>query len=349
MWLRKWLVSGGLALLALVGGCVLDYLPDLENVGPGPAVSDWALIQVREGLWPSVFDVPGADVVRTRRVLVSISSGEESLTYPVGEAVAVKDVEEADIVVGSSVNDAGQLAIVRFSGLVGIVTLGSDQFETQRALGAVAAAWSNDGSRLAVLTQNPAAPEGVRHKLLLLSPSLDTTLSETVLDLPVVGFDRWPFRLSWSADDAQLAISTHVAYFDPSDSPALVLDMADGSVDRYSLASVFFVDSSSVIAASAPDLINGGRSQVHRMRLNDGRIEGLTRVENAWWSSASYPKAGVYAVTTPPFPFSFSAYGRLWVDLIDDTGRSSTSLGEDDASTPVMLIPRSVVDRFVEF
>lgn len=344
MCLRKWLVSGALAPMALVAGCMLDYLPDREHVGPGPAVSDWALLQVREGLWPTLRDRFGADVEREMRILVSVRSGEEMLTYPVGEAIQ----DAGEFVVGSSINDAGQLAIVNFNGLVGIVTLGADQFEMQRALGAVAAAWSNDGSRIAVLTQNAAAPEGNRHKLLVLSPSLDTTLSETALDLPVLHLDPRPFRLSWSSDDAQLAASINGAAVDSLTTPpvTLVLDMVDGSIDRYSLASVFFVDSTSVIATATPYPIFIGEDRVDRMRLNDGRIEGSTRVRNAFWSSASYPKARVYAVARLPRALAFHS---LPVDLIDESGRSSTHVGSDDRSTPVMLIPRSVVDRFVEF
>lgn len=202
-------------------------------------------------------------------------------------------------VLDGAANDDGLLVTVASDGVVHVSELGDQETALRdRNFGALAAAWSSQGDRLAVLARD--GEHRTQKRLLITTGDLEL-VGEFTVDLPGVD-GPMAYVVSWDADDTQIAVSTERLAAQDLPAECVIVDVASGTQQRLALSNVYFV-AKGVIVGTTPGLVVpflGGSAFLPAERLRGLKLENGQVVEE-WgipgdYAAASRPKDRVFAV-----------------------------------------------------
>lgn len=297
---------------------------------------------------PDTLSPPGDPSLADNLVVAGPPAVFGALSSPSSGQANIDSREFLDV----SITDAGVAASVKVDGFLRIFTVGSAGYDSETNLNAVSAAWSNDGKRLAVIARTSGQLAPV--KLLLLSSSTDA-LAEIPIDMSLAGGDaRQRFAISWSGDDAKIAISTDAAVAiraDESIGPrCVIVKLSDESVETYDLYNVFYVGREDVVgtipAAGPATEASASLFSVHAMRLSHGVIETAVLIPGAGVAVASRPSAGVFVSADWEVPIPLSVFSpRIAINVRSVDGRFRFGFWGDDRGQKFVLIPKELVFR----
>jgi hypothetical protein len=280
--------------LASAGGCSLGVTDNSDRVVPPCSdprytsgeydvgatldLSPWVLIQ---GMIPSA-ELDLLDL-RTQSVRsfyrVGMTSGALSFSLRADGVAAVA-------------TETGFLGLVQLPAPGATGSLVELQPSAVKQLQAAGVAWSNDGQRLAVIGRTDAG--GLQ--LLLLDGQLDV-LSATAIELKQAENGSTPYVVSWSPDDTQLALSTHIFLdYVVVNADCLLVDLASGAQHRLPLANVHFVGANLIVGTEQNvertgvyDIERPNLGPVYQMQLASSEVASRTLVPDAIYAAASDP------------------------------------------------------------
>jgi hypothetical protein len=270
-----------------------------------------------------------------------------------------------------SLRPDGLLAIATRSGLLALTQLTAPPPLTTDAYGytyapsvelwpsvvsqlhAAAAAWSNDGQRLAVVAW---AANGSL-KLQVFNAALDV-LSEHAIELQQAADGYTPCCVSWSADDARVAISTNIFDTKLVDPECLLLDLSRGDTQRLALANVYFVGDDvlvgtelTVARADEWPCSECDLGPVYRIQMAGGEIASRTELPGAIRAAASYALFHTFATADRvrcTFEGEFGWLPSVDFRLRDADGQFSilVTAAYGSSSCPAALVPNEGVEQW---
>lgn len=197
-----------------------------------------------------------------------------------------------------------------------VAPLGQPGLVRPGIMGVRGLAWSNGGDFLAVVTRDEAALQQQAHELVLLSADLNE-LARFSLDLPLsdpqenIVHDR--FVVSWSADDALVAVSTTAVCsmglaVEPCDERVRprcnVVRRSDGLRRVVPMTDAWFVGEQDLVASVASDRALPVRYLAYRVSRvsldNQLRVCGQVPLIGPVYVLSGFAPAGVFLAEDPP-------------------------------------------------
>lgn len=293
---------------------------------------------LRESLNPVAWLLPDLDSARWKVIVSSAHLGETPSTSGVSEPVRSRTVADGKTV---EVDEAGAIVLIDLETVQSLDT---------RDLGAVAAAWSNDGRRVAVVTRDTSLPAADAYALLILNEELDQQVRfDLDLPLPDASSSYWTFVVSWRDDDSQVAVSTNAAPspcspYDFNSSVVarcLVVTLGDGAQFSYELTNVYFLAGDWVVGTVTDGALvdtSSAPGRVHAMRLENGEIKESIHMLGSEFAVASNPPAGLFVSVEGSPGFSPECVRTLY--LRSRIARSRAVVEFWIAPDPTSLFPR---------
>jgi hypothetical protein len=218
-----------------------------------------------------------------------------------------------------SISNCGQVATVYgAAGTVSVSAAGASVADQSLDVNAVSAAWSNGCDLLAVVTRGPGAD-----RLRITTDKL-IQVAEVSIELPAPdeGSPYKRFVVSWSADDALVAVSTDAIRNDNPSSYwsdnvrvaplCLIVDWADESIrSSQKLHNVYFTGSDTLVGTPPTDSVTQTAAaffNVHRFTMHGEQLQDEGRVPLAGFAVGSHSVAGLFATIDDVQPIDVLAH-----------------------------------------
>jgi hypothetical protein len=254
--------------------------------------------------------------------------------YRIGTTSGLVNVSIRADGVAAIATDSGFLSLAQLAAPGASDSVAEIQPFMVQQLQAAGVAWSNDGQRLALIGRTDAG--GLQ--LLLLDGQLDV-LSTTAIELKQAENGNTPYVVSWSPDDAQLALSTHIFLdFVVVNADCLLVELASGAQHRLPLANVHFVGANLIVGTEqivertgVYDIERPNLGPVYQMQLASGEVASRALVPDAIYAAASDPLRNTFTSVEVAWCWWSSDFGTipaLDARLRDTEGHFSVLLTE---------------------
>jgi len=324
---RLIVLAGGLALCALAGTGCLPLGFDLANLSCDGTSCDPQRYALAELFLPHRFAGNGDPNLPGFGARLPCGVVEWRLKAELGplrdELLAGSEranLSNADLHVRSwSIRPVLPMTMVLARELDGellVATLGRPGLTRPGIMGVRGVAWSNGGEYLAVVTRDETAPVEGAHELLFLSPDLNE-LARFPLDLPLSDTKKGTvhdrFVVSWSADDAFVAVSTTAVCsiglaVEPCEEKVQprcnIVRQSDGLRRVVAMTDAWFVGRRDMVATVASDGVFSVRRlayRVHRVSLDDQlRVIAQVPLIGPVYVLSGFAPTGVFLAEDPP-------------------------------------------------
>ena len=227
---------------------------------------------------------------------------------------------------GAELSQTGQLAVAWRYRRIEVYNFATGQSLAKIPCRAVAVGWSNDGTRLAYLTQPDGATVRTQEfDLKIWSLAQGETASWRVR-FGSIGKPPWmyvnAFAISWDTDDRLISVSTRTIPLTPRPWQCIVIDVETGPLCDCAYADAFFVGPALLVAC---ERVATGHPWDERvlvlLRVDGTRLVCEKQLPGRMPAAASRPEAGVYLVwQEPPWWEYWAAKGySLEMRNVNDT------------------------------
>src|ERR1043166_4196914 len=237
--------------------------------------------------------------------------------------------------ISASLASKDRLLLVTRRGVAFSTSVTRPQERTQIANDALVAAWSTSGDLIAVLrsqtgtgTRKPQLDIRDATNHVLWSQALPITEPDVELGVDV---NRWGFRLSWSSDDALLAVSTSPNKMERFPVECAIVRVQDRTVFyEPGIRDVCFLSNQLIAAHRNTELFSPIWFYDLSSEGSDVTLADRNKIERGWIIKASSPKSALIAVWDP-YPTLLPQFYRVSGQLkaVDARGRVTETISQN--------------------